>query len=143
MSPLLLSGLFDVAGKVLDRLFPDPAQKAAAQIELFKLQQSGELQQMANETSLALAQIEVNKVEAASSNLFASSWRPAVGWCCVIGLGYTFLAQPLLAWYSLAHDIKVPPALDIGTLLTLLGGMLGFGTLRTFERTKGVIPPGN
>lgn len=138
MNPLLLGGLFDVAGKVLDRIFPDPAQKAQAQIELIKLQQSGELQQMANETSLALAQIEVNKTEAASANLFASSWRPAVGWCCVIGLFYTFLAQPLLAWYSLSHTIAVPPALDMGTLLTLLGGMLGFGVLRTSEKIKGV-----
>lgn len=138
MNPLLLGGLFEVAGKVLDRLFPDPAQKSAAQLELIKLQQSGELQQMANETALALAQIEVNKVEASAPDFFTRGWRPAVGWVCVIGLAYTFLFQPLLAWYSAGHAIAVPPALDMGTLLTLLGGMLGFGVLRTTEKMKGV-----
>jgi hypothetical protein len=34
------------------------------------------------------------------------------------------------------------PPLDMGTLLTLLLGMLGLGSMRTVERIKGVIPPG-
>lgn len=138
MNPLLLSGLFDVAGKIIGRIFPDPAQQAAAQLELLKLQQSGELAQLASSTNLALAQIEVNKVEAASPDFFTRGWRPATGWICVVGLAYTFLAQPLLTWYSASNMMAVPPALDMGTLLTLLGGLLGLGTLRTTEKIKGV-----
>ena len=34
MSPLLLSGIFDLGKGLIDRLFPDPAAKAAAQLEL-------------------------------------------------------------------------------------------------------------
>lgn len=106
------------------------------------MQQSGELQLMANETNLALAQIEVNKAEASSGNAFASSWRPGVGYVCVLGLAYTFLVQPFLAWYSINNAMSAPPSLDMGVLTTLLGGLLGIGTLRTVERVKGVIPNG-
>jgi hypothetical protein len=61
-----------------------------------------------------------------------------VGWVCVIGLLYTFLAQPLLAWGSGVWSIPVPPQLDMGDLLTLLAGMLGLSVSRTFEKFHGV-----
>jgi hypothetical protein len=48
-----VSALLDVGSKVIDRLWPDPAQRDAAKLELFKLQQSGELAQLAAETELA------------------------------------------------------------------------------------------
>ena len=43
---------------------------------------------------LAKAQIEVNKVEAASSSLWVSGWRPAVGWVCVLGMCGNFMVIP-------------------------------------------------
>ena len=36
--------------------------------------------------------------EAQSGSLFIGGWRPAVGWVCVLGLAYQFLAFPMLAW---------------------------------------------
>ena len=39
-----------VGGKLIDRLWPDPTQAQAAKLELLKMQQSGELAKMANET---------------------------------------------------------------------------------------------
>jgi hypothetical protein len=44
--------LLPFAGKILDKFFPDPAQKAEAQVKLMELAQSGELAKMANETEL-------------------------------------------------------------------------------------------
>lgn len=44
--------LLPFAGKILDKFFPDPAQKAEAQVKLLELAQSGELAKMANETEL-------------------------------------------------------------------------------------------
>ena len=128
-----MSAVLGVAGKVLDRLLPDPAQKAAAQLELIKLQQSGELAQIAG-------QMEINKIEAASKSVFVSGWRPGAGWVSVAGLAMEFVVGPLVTWISslLGHPEIVFPKLDMNTLLTLLGGMLGLGTLRTFEKAKGV-----
>lgn len=135
-----VSALLDVGGKIIDRLWPDPAQRDAAKLELFKLQQSGELAQLAADTDLAKAQIAVNAAEAASGNAYASSWRPTVGYVCVAGLCYTFLLQPLLPWFATLFGATVPPlpALDTNVLMTLLLGMLGIGGMRTAEKVKGV-----
>ena len=83
-------------------------------------------------------QMAINQVEAASSSVFVSGWRPFVGWVCGFGLVYSFIGQPLLAWGSVNWNFTIPPTLDIGTLLTILGGMLGLGSLRTVEKVKGV-----
>jgi len=123
--------LLDVGGKLIDRIWPDPAQAASAKFELFKLQQSGELSEIAG-------QLEINKVEAANPNLFVSGWRPWCGWVCGMGLMYAFLGQPLLAWGSSIWHYAGPPALDLSVLITVLGGLLGLGSLRTTEKIKGV-----
>lgn len=47
-----LEALLGIGGKLIDKLIPDPAAKAAAQLELAKMVQDGELAKMANETDL-------------------------------------------------------------------------------------------
>jgi hypothetical protein len=49
---MILDALLSVGGKLIDKLIPDPQAKAAAQLELAKLAQTGELASMANETEL-------------------------------------------------------------------------------------------
>jgi len=44
--------LLPFAGKLIDKLIPDPEAKAKAQLELAKMAQEGELAKMANETEL-------------------------------------------------------------------------------------------
>ena len=126
-----IGAVADFAGKVLDKIFPDPATRDAAKLELFKMQESGDLARI-------LAQTDINKVEAANASIFVSGWRPAVGWVCVSGLVYTFVGWPMMTWASTIWQFPVPPNLDMGTLITLLGGMLGLGSLRTFEKLNNV-----
>ena len=133
-----LTALLGVGGKLIDKLLPDPQAAAAAKIEMLRMAQAGELEALKADVAIATGQLEVNKVEAASGSLFVSGWRPAVGWVCVSGLIYTFIASPLLEWYSTWQQIPVPPTLDLGVLVTLLGGLLGLGGFRTYEKVKGV-----
>lgn len=136
-------GILDIiAGPVLhiiDKLIPDPAAKAAAQLELIKMQQAGELKELDAQLQMAIAQADTNKVEAASTDPFTSRWRPFIGWVCGCGLGVQFLVGPLFTWIAglVGHPVAFPQ-LDMGTLLTLLAGMLGLGSLRTVEKVKGV-----
>lgn len=134
-----ISAALDLGGKLIERLIPDPAQKSAAALALLQLQQSGELAAMTAETDLAKGQLQVNSVEAASPATFVSGWRPFVGWVCGIGLASQFLIAPLATWGAslLGHPIAYP-ALDLGTLMTLLLGMLGLGAARTVEKIQGV-----
>lgn len=137
MNPLLLSSIFDIGRSILDRLFPDPAQRAAAELELLKAQQEGQFREMDAELQRSLAQTNINAVEAANPSLFVSGWRPAVGWIGVAALGYQYLLRPLLPWalQSTGHPVPDMPGLD-GGLFELVGLMLGLGGLRSFEKLK-------
>jgi len=138
MNPLLLSGLFDLGKGLIDRFFPDPVAKAAATLELARMEQNGELAKLASTTDLAKAQIGVNAVEAANSNWFISGWRPAVGWTCAGGLFYQVIARPILGWVMQnLFGWTLPPQLEMDTLMTVLFGMLGLCAYRTVEKVKG------
>ncbi len=128
-----LGSIFDFGGKILDRIFPDPQTRDAAKLEMFKAQQAGAFKELDQEFDLAKAQIAVNAVEAQSASVFTSGWRPFIGWICGSGLAYQFLIYPILV----AFQPKIVQ-LDMGTLLTLLMGMLGLGAMRTAEKFKGV-----
>ena len=127
-----VSALLDIGGKVMDRVWPDPAQAAAAKLELMKLQQSGELAQIAG-------QMDINRVEAANPSVFVSGWRPSIGWVCSAGFAVQFVIGPLAEWGSAlyGHPVKFPQ-MDTGTMMPLLLGMLGLGGMRTAEKMQGV-----
>lgn len=133
------TALIPIFGSLLDKVLPDAKASAEAKIKLMELAQQGELAVLNADMQIALGQIEVNKEEAKSDNLFKSGWRPAVGWVCVTGLIYSFIAQPLLVWASVNFGWQSPPDLDMGTLITLLMGLLGLGGFRTYEKVKGAI----
>ena len=133
---MVVDSVFNLASTVINKIWPDPVERDKAMFELEKMRSDGQLAWLVEENKLDLAQIEVNKVEAASSSLFVSGWRPAVGWVCVFGVGYTYLGQPLLSWLSSIVDVPVPPELDIEQLMALVLGMLGMGGMRTVEKIR-------
>lgn len=93
-----------------------------------------------------LAQMEVNRVEAAHGSLFVAGWRPAIGWIGAASLAYQFLLYPLLLWgmtlaqgYELFPDwIEAPPLLPTDALWVILSGMLGIAGMRSLDKIKGV-----
>jgi hypothetical protein len=46
-----LGALLDIGGKILDKVFPDPAQAEQAKLKLLEMQQNGELAQIAADTA--------------------------------------------------------------------------------------------
>ena len=134
----IVANLIPVMGDVIKRIWPDPADQAKAQQALLEMQQTGELAQLKSVTDLALAQLDVDKVEAANPAVFVAGWRPAVGWACVTGVLYSVLLQPVLAWVTLlAGSHAVPPVVDPSILMTLLGTLLGIGGMKSFDMLKG------
>lgn len=131
MNPLLLAPLLDIGKSIIDRLFPDPAEKAKAELELLKMTQDGDLKQV-------LAQLEINAREAQHPSVFVAGWRPGAGWAGVAGLLYVTIIYPLLSWLAAIKGWPTPPQIDSDLLWAVLTGMLGLGSLRTFEKSKGV-----
>lgn len=144
MNPLLIGPLFEVAKSIINKVWPDPAQQAEAQMRLLQLQQTGELARLAADTDLAKLQIQTNIEEAKSGSLFIAGWRPFVGWTCGIAFAYAYVLLPLLQFAAFAFgtaemvkQLALLPALDLAGMLPVLFGMLGLGALRTQEKIKG------
>lgn len=134
-----LTAVLGIGEKVIDRLWPDPTQAAAAKLELYKMQQSGELAMLAADVEVAKGQLAVNQAEAANSSLFVAGWRPFIGWTCGAAFAYKFVLAPAGAFAMAAagHPIDLP-VLDFTEMSTILLGMLGLGGMRTIEKVKGV-----
>jgi len=137
MDPIIGGGLLKLGGALIDRLFPDKEARDKAKLALFELEQKGELAKLESDTRLALGQMEINKAEAAAGP-FRGGWRPFIGWSCGVGIAYQFIAHPLLSWASGIYAVPIPPSLALSDLLPLVAGMLGLGTLRSFEKAKGL-----
>ena len=118
---------------LLDKFIEDKDQKAALAHEIATMSQK-------HAQELSLAQIAVNKAEAQSGSLFKGGWRPAVGWVCAIAFLYHFLLKDIIMFVCAFAGVDIPdlPEFDMSTLLTVLGGMLGIGGLRTYEKEKGL-----
>ncbi len=108
--------------------------KVAGHVDKFTLDKEEKAQLI---QEINKAQIEVNKVEAGSSSLFVSGWRPFVGWTCGVALCYHFVLQPFLMFVlsSTGNPMELP-VFHMETLTTVLMGMLGLGGLRTYEKVK-------
>jgi len=121
-----LTAVSDLATSVINKIWPDKSE--------------AEKQQLAAAVTLVQGQLDVNKEEAKSPNLFVSGWRPFIGWICGISLGYTYLGYPVLLWVTTiwAPTVHVPALGNNEMLYELLFGMLGMGALRTFEKIRKV-----
>jgi len=123
----VIEKLIQPVSEILDKFIADKDLK-------IKLQH--ELNQEIHKANLA--QLEVNKVEAAHRNVFVAGWRPFTGWVCASALAYHFILEPIIVFGLALNNIQLTlPQFDMGSLLTVLMGMLGLGGLRTFEKTKG------
>lgn len=136
MDPITISGLFGIGGKLIDKLFPDPEQKAKAQLELLRMQQAGELDEMKTQLSAIVA-------EAQSADPWTSRARPSflyvvyvlLLWSIPMGILTTFspeaaakFTQGFGAWMKAIPD----PILQLfGVVMT--GYVLG----RSWEKVKG------
>lgn len=121
-----LGAVADLATVAINKIWPDKSESERAQL--------------AAAVALVQGQMEVNRTEAASSSVFTSGWRPAIGWVCGAALAYTYIVYPLVMWAcAIWWPAVTPPKLgNDGMLYELLLGMLGLGGLRTFEKVKGV-----
>ena len=126
----IIDTIISTVGTVIDRVVPDKNAREKAKEELERALNDQDFQ-------IALEQIKVNAEEAKSESLFKSGWRPSVGWICSIAFALHFVILPLFNYILMlcgGQPILVPFQMD--TLLTVLLGLLGMGTLRTVEKMK-------
>lgn len=130
----MIASLIGPVTGLLDKFIEDKDAKNAMAHEIATMAEKA-----AHEA--AMAQVGVNKAEAAHRSIFVAGWRPSVGWVCSLALAYHFLIHPILVFGFSVADVPLPadlPQFDMDSLMTVLLGMLGLGGLRTAEKIKKV-----
>lgn len=129
----LLKNLVGPVSDILDKVVEDKDQKALLAHEIATMAER-------HAQELAKGQLEINKAEAQSRNMFVAGWRPFVGWVCGIAMAWHFLGVPITLFVAgwLGAELPTLPRFDMDSLMTVLLGMLGLGGLRTFEKAKGL-----
>jgi hypothetical protein len=138
VNPLFLGAVFDMGGKLLDKFFPDPAERAQKQMELLAMQQSGEFKVLETRMSAILA-------EANSTDPWTSRARPSFLYVFyAIILGMTVVAPVFGVFNPVAMAVfydnvgKGFAAIPEEMWWTFTAGYLGYAGARTFEKRKGV-----
>lgn len=133
----MIDGIFNLGSELIKRLFPDPAQKAQAELVLLEMQQRGELELFKTQLSAILA-------EAQSPDPWTSRARPSFMYVI-----YLLLLFGLPMGFISAYDPTIASNISIGfkqwliaipsDLYALFGvGYLGYAGARTWEKAKGV-----
>ena len=128
----MISALIGPVSAILDKVIPDKDLKEKLSHEIATMAERHAQEQV-------MAQIEVNKVEAAHNSMFVAGWRPAIGWICALGMAGNFLIIPFVNMALELFETGVEiPLIALSEMMPVLMGMLGLGAMRTFEKTKGV-----
>jgi hypothetical protein len=125
----LASGLGDTAIKIRQAI---TGKDAAMDAKLAQLALELEAQKEVAETSLLQGQLEINKVEAASPNMFIAGARPAILWVGALVILYTYVIVPVVKALGLPL-----PDLAVSDLWPIITGLLGLGAMRTVEKVQG------
>lgn len=125
-----IGALSTLADDAIKRIWPD-----ATEVEKAKVAQVS--QEIQNQFSLQMGQIDVNKIEAAHQSIFVAGWRPFLGWVCGGALIYGQIIQPAASFIAMVKfgysgPFPAPPS----ELWELMMGLLGLAGLRSFERTR-------
>ena len=117
---------------LLSRVIPDKSERDKLAHEIATIAEKQSHEQI-------MAQLEVNKTEAAHKSLYVAGWRPFIGWSCGIAMAFNFIGLPLIGTLSVLYDtpLELPP-LDLEVMMPVLLGMLGLGGMRSYEKRTGV-----
>ncbi len=118
----------DIREAITGKAIEDPNKRREIELKLAQLEQA-----------INQGQIEINKTEAKHASVFVAGWRPFLGWVGGSAMAYVFILSPLIEWACSIYGLSIePPQIDGTMLFNLVLALLGFGGLRTFEKTKGV-----
>lgn len=136
MNPLLAPALFDMGRELIQRLIPDKQEQAKAELELMKIDQQGQIQEMASRMSA------ITK-EAESTDPWTSRARPMFLYVFYIVILALVLVAPLIGIFfpnqMELFFINVGAgfsAIPEELWMTFTAGYLGYAGLRTVEKRK-------
>jgi len=93
-----------------------------------------ELKLQALDVEVMKAQLEIAKAEATHTSMFVAGARPAILWIGALVILYSYIIAPVLKTFG-----APVPDIQLGDLWPVITGILGLGTMRTYEKAQGVV----
>lgn len=122
-----------IGGKLIDKLFPDPAEKARAEAMLIQLQQSGELKELETRMSAIIA-------EAKSADPWTSRARPSFLYVMYLMI-LAAIPMGILASFDPAKAVQIATgmkawltAIPDGMWATFGIGYTGYSVARSMDK---------
>jgi len=110
---------------IIDKIIPDPKQKAEAKAKLIELEQQGQLKELE-------ASMQVITAEAKSEHWITSAWRPIAALTLVFIIANNYIIYPYLSlFWTDAPKLELPP--DLWDLLKLC--LTGYIASRGVEKS--------
>lgn len=147
------TALLNLGSDAINKLWPDANKRSEELRKLEELRQGGDLKRLEFKVQLLLKQAEINLADAKSRSFLQAGWRPCVGWVCAVSLGLMYIPKAIVMTYIWAWQCKevisgasdlakvvlpVFPNLGVADIMGLLGALLGVGSMRSFDKNKGI-----
>lgn len=117
-------------GKVLDKIFPDKEDAAAAKLKLLELEQSGELKELETAAGIVSA-------EAKSEHWLVAAWRPITMLVFVVIIANNYILYPYLSlFFTEAPILDIPPEMWELLKLGIGGYILGRSSEKLMKNYK-------
>jgi hypothetical protein len=126
-----ITAVTNLTSTVVQRIWPDATVVEKAKLDRLAME-------LSSEYSLVLSQLEINKTEAMNSSFFVAGARPAAMWVGVLSLFYMGIGGSLLSWVAICLHLPPLPIINESTSTDILMGLLGLGSLRSFDKFKGI-----
>lgn len=137
----IIDSILKLVDKGLD-FIPNPKDKAEARLKIQQELDANAQALLQSLTAVDIAQANINAEEAKSTDPFVSRARPAIMWICAFGLAWECILHPIVGTILVIskHPEMVAqlPPINSQVLITMLGYMLGYGGMRTWEKVQGV-----
>lgn len=121
-------------GNVIDDMHFSGEEKEKLKIQM------KEIEARLQENQMAINLADAQSTAGGLSGFMQRSWRPLIGMSAAIAIFWEFvLSKFILFFLGVFHyEVINIPQLDTGVLMTLVTSLLGLGTLRTIEKSRGL-----
>lgn len=117
---------------LLSRVIPDKTERDKLAHEIATMAEKQAHEQI-------MAQVEVNKIEAAHKSLYVAGARPFIMWTCGFSMAFNFVGLPIIETVTVLYGTPIVlDPLDLEVMMPVLFGILGLGGMRTYEKRHGV-----
>ena len=132
-----ISALFDLGKTAIEKIWPDPTQRAQELRLLEEMKQRGDLAELNAHVLLLQGQMNINVKEAEHKSVFVAGWRPFVGWVGGFSLAYVSIIEPLMRFTAVMVGYEGEfPAIDTNLNMQVLMGMLGIAGMRSYDKKQ-------